>query len=58
MTLRLREVAADLKVQAATVYHLIKSGKLTAFKIGNQYRISEADLEKYKEEAKAATNRL
>jgi excisionase family DNA binding protein len=51
LTLRLKEVVADLKVQPATAYRLIKSGKLKAFKIGNQYRVSEEELTRYKEEA-------
>lgn len=55
MTLRLREVVEDLKIQPETAYRLIKSGKLRAFKIGNQYRVEEKDLEKFKEESKIET---
>jgi len=50
MVLTVNEVAADLKVQKSTVYKLITSGKLKAFKIGNRFRVTQEDLNKFKEE--------
>ena len=41
------EVAELLRVQKATVYELVKSGKLQAFKVGNRYRFKEESLEEY-----------
>lgn len=52
MVLTVNEVADDLKVRSETVYNLIRSGRLKAFRIGNRFRITEEDLEKFKEEAK------
>jgi len=52
MILTVGEVAIDLKVRNETVYTLIRSGKLKAFRIGNRFRIMSEDLEKFKEEAK------
>lgn len=51
MVLTISEVAADLKVQPETVYKLILSGKLKAFRIGNRYRIADEELVKFKERA-------
>ena len=50
MVLTISEVAADLKVRNETVYKLISSGKLQAFKVGNRYRIQSEDLAAYKEQ--------
>lgn len=51
MVLTVSEVAADLKVREETVYKLIQSGRLKAFKIGNRFRVMETDLNNFKEEA-------
>lgn len=51
MVLTISEVAADLKVRVETIYVLIHSGRLKAFKVGNRFRINENDLNKFKEEA-------
>lgn len=41
------EVARRFGVNATTVYRLVQRGKLPAFKIGNQWRFSEARLEEW-----------
>ena len=41
------EIAKTLKVNIMTVYRWIKSGKLTAFKAGKQYRIKKEDLDNF-----------
>lgn len=51
MVLTVSEVAADLKVREETVYKLIQSGRLRAFKVGNRFRVNQEDLIKFKEEA-------
>jgi len=43
----LPEVAAIMKVSRTTVYRLALDGKLPGFKIGGQWRFSEAQLIKY-----------
>jgi excisionase family DNA binding protein len=45
--LSLEDVAARLQVSDQTVRRWIKSGKLTAYKPGLEYRIREADLEEF-----------
>lgn len=48
--LTLAEVAASLRVSENTARALLKSGVIPARKQGRQYRISESDVEKYKQE--------
>ncbi len=44
------EVAAWLKVKPVTVRRLLVSGKLTGFKVGNEWRITEDDLQRFIEQ--------
>ena len=41
------EVAKRFGVNVTTVYRLVQRGRLPAFKIGNQWRFSEARLEEW-----------
>lgn len=43
------EVARRLRVSNMTVYRLVKSGELSAVRIGRGYRIREDDVRKYLE---------
>ncbi len=43
------EVAQRLKVSHMTVYRWIKAGKLAAYKIGGEFRITERDIEHFLE---------
>jgi excisionase family DNA binding protein len=43
------EVAETLKVSHMTVYRWIKDGKLVAYKLGGEFRITERDLEQFLE---------
>lgn len=43
----IEEVAKMLKVVYLTVYRWIQAGKLTAYKVGKQYRIKKEDLDKF-----------
>ena len=45
--LTVAEVAETLRVSNMTVYRLIKSGELTAIRVGKNYRIRTADLDDY-----------
>ncbi|MBI2095335.1 MAG: helix-turn-helix domain-containing protein [Candidatus Omnitrophica bacterium] len=45
--LSIQEVAERFGVNITTVYRLVKRGKLPAFKIGNQWRFSESQLEEW-----------
>lgn len=45
--LTVEEVAQRFGVNVTTVYRLVKRGKLPAFKVGNQWRFSEARLEEW-----------
>ena len=45
--LTVSEVAAAMRVSNMTVYRLIKSGELAAVRVGKNYRIREADLERF-----------
>jgi excisionase family DNA binding protein len=42
-----REVAEVMRVSKMTVYRLIKSGSLTATRVGSSYRIWEGDMHAY-----------
>jgi excisionase family DNA binding protein len=47
-----KEVAAALKVSYRTILDQINLGKLEAYQIGNQYRISESSFLRYLESIK------
>ena len=47
--LTVEQVAKRLQVAKMTIYRYIKSGKITAFKIGKEYRIKESDWQKFLE---------
>jgi len=44
------EVARQLRVSNMTVYRLIKSGQLSAVRVGRGYRIRSEDIRKYLDE--------
>jgi putative molybdopterin biosynthesis protein len=46
------EIAGLLKISYLTVFRWVKAEKITAYKIGKQYRIEEADLNKFLEKSK------
>lgn len=41
------EVAQMMRVSNMTVYRLIKSGQLSAVRVGKNYRIRRADVDRY-----------
>lgn len=43
------EVADQLRVSTMTVYRLIKSGELSAVRVGRNYRVRRSDLDAYLE---------
>ena len=45
--LSIQEVAKRFRVNNTTVYRLVKQGRLPAFKVGNQWRFSEARLNEW-----------
>ena len=47
-----KEVAKELQLNTLTVYGYIKNKKLTAVKMGRNYRVLEEDLEKFIESNK------
>lgn len=51
----LKDVAEMLHVSMTTIYRYVKEGRLTPAKIGNSYRVTEADLQEFVDRGKAAT---
>ena len=48
--LTIREICAELRLSRNTVYGLIQTGQLSAFRAGKQqYRVEAAELRRYKE---------
>jgi excisionase family DNA binding protein len=45
--LTVAEVASTMRVSNMTVYRLIKGGDLAAVRVGKNYRIREADVQRY-----------
>ncbi|MFU8839720.1 MAG: helix-turn-helix domain-containing protein [Nitriliruptoraceae bacterium] len=41
------EVAEQLRVSTMTIYRLIRSGELPAVRVGRNYRVPVAELERY-----------
>ena len=52
----LRDVSEMLHVSMTTIYRYVKEGRLTPAKIGNSYRVTEADLQEFVDKARAETN--
>ena len=52
----LKEVAKMLRVSMTTIYRYVESGKLSAVKIGNSYRVTDEDLRKFISNCKVATD--
>jgi excisionase family DNA binding protein len=50
-----QEIADTAKLDYMTVYRWIRAGKLEAYQVQKQYRIKEADFDKFME-ANKATN--
>lgn len=42
-----QELADKLRVNVMTIYRYISSGKLTAYKIGKEYRIDKIEFNKF-----------
>ncbi len=47
------QICHELNVSRMTVYGLIDSGELPAYRVGKNYRIEPEDLERYKTQGKA-----
>ena len=47
-----REVADILKVNVMTIYRYIKAGKITAYKIGKEFRIEKKEFERFLDKVK------
>lgn len=45
--LTVSEVASAMRVSNMTVYRLIKSGQLSAIRVGKNYRIRESEVDRY-----------
>jgi len=54
----IEEISEILKVTTRTVYNYIKSGSLKALKMGKYWRVTEADLLKFVENAANAANEI
>ncbi len=54
--LTVEEVANLLKLSKITIYRLIKTGEIPAYKIGASWRINKKDLELYIEAKKKGSN--
>lgn len=50
--MKLRDVAALLKVGEKTVYSMAQAGELPAFKVRGQWRFSRGDIDKWIEQQK------
>ncbi len=56
--LRIREVAALLKVGEKTVYSMAQSGELPAFKVRGQWRLARKDIDEWIEKQKNTSRDL
>ena len=54
----LKDVSEMLHVSMTTIYRYVKEGRLTPAKIGNSYRVTEADLQEFVDRGKAATRAM
>lgn len=56
--LKIKDVAALLKVGEKTVYSMAQSGELPAFKVRGQWRFSKKDIDEWINKQKEATQDL
>lgn len=56
--LKIKDVAALLKVGEKTIYSMAQSGELPAFKVRGQWRFSKKDMDEWIEKQKEATQDL
>lgn len=47
-----RELADKLKVNIMTIYRYIKAGKITAYKIGKEFRIEKKEFDNFLDKVK------
>lgn len=52
------EVAQTLKTSRTYIYRQIKNGRLSAYRIGNQLRIAETDLQTFLSQQRAQSTAL
>lgn len=52
----LQEVADRLKVSYRTVFRWVHAGELSAYKLGQEWRVGEADLEEFLKERRVQRN--
>ncbi len=52
--LTISDVCSQLNIKKGTVYQLIRTGALPAFRLGRHYRIEPQDLQRFKNIRKAA----
>ena len=46
----IKELSKYLKIDTATTYRLVSSGKIPAFKVGRQWRFKKDDIDKWIQE--------
>ncbi len=54
--MKLKDIAALLKVGEKTVYSMAQNGELPAFKVRGQWRFSRKDIDKWIEQKKRTNN--
>ena len=54
--LTVRELAAYLKVHTSTIYRLLKTRQLPAFKIGGDWRFNVEEIERWRHERERKPN--
>ncbi|MBI5373828.1 MAG: helix-turn-helix domain-containing protein [Candidatus Schekmanbacteria bacterium] len=45
--LTLKEVADYMRVNTATIYRLVRSGKIPAFRVGNRWRFRQTSIDEW-----------
>lgn len=51
--LTITDICARLNIKKGTVYQLIRTGALPAFRLGRSYRVDPRDLQRFKDSRKA-----
>ncbi len=51
--LTITDVCVQLNIKKGTVYQLIRTGALPAFRLGRSYRVEPRDLQRFKDSRKA-----
>jgi len=56
--LTLKEVAEYMRVNTATIYRLVRTGKIPAFRVGNRWRFRKTSIDEWLQSGEGKTEKI